>query len=86
VGAAVSAAVDLVLALLTQAQKISALIQQASASGSTELTADQWSQITGADDSAENALNAAIAAAVATPAPAGPVPSPPAETPPPAAS
>jgi len=36
------------------------LIQQAQANGQTELTPEQWAQITGNDDSAEAALTAAI--------------------------
>jgi len=63
--AAVSAAIDLLLELIANAQKIGAIIQAAQAAGSTTLTADQWSQIVGADDSAEAALTAAIARAKA---------------------
>lgn len=61
----VSAAVDLLVNLIEQAQKISTIIQAAQAAGSATLTADQWAQITGADDSAEAALTAAIAGAKA---------------------
>jgi hypothetical protein len=61
----ISAAVGLVTALLTNATRISALIQQATQSGSHVLTVDQWSQIIGADDSAEASLISAIAAAKA---------------------
>lgn len=61
----VTAAVDLLVALLSNAQKISQLIQAAQAAGQSTLTADQWAQITGADDSAEADLAAAIAAAKA---------------------
>lgn len=64
-GVAVSAAVDLLVALLQNAQSISQLIQTAQASGQTDLTAAQWATITGNDDSAEAALTAAIAAAKA---------------------
>jgi hypothetical protein len=60
---AISAAVDLLVALLQNAQQISQLIQTAQAGGQTTLTAEQWAQITGADDSAEASLTAAIAAA-----------------------
>jgi len=60
---AVSAAVDLVVALLQNATQISQLIQAAQAAGQTTLTAEQWATITGNDDSAETALTAAIAAA-----------------------
>jgi hypothetical protein len=62
---AVSAAVDLLVALLTNAQAISQIIQEAQASGSDVLTAEQWAVITGNDDSAEAALTAAIATAKA---------------------
>lgn len=61
----VAAAVDLIVELLSQAQKISQLIQTAQAAGQTDLTPAQWAQITGSDDSAEAALAAAIAAAKA---------------------
>jgi hypothetical protein len=62
---AISAAVDLLVALISNAQQISVLIQTAQASGAGTLTADQWATITGNDDSAEAALTAAIAAAKA---------------------
>lgn len=62
-GTAVSVAVDLLVALLNNASQIGQLIQQAQANGQTTLTADQWAQITGNDDSAEAALTAAIAKA-----------------------
>jgi len=62
---AVSAAIDLLLALIQNASQISQIIQEAQASGATKLTPDQWAQITGNDDSAEAALTAAIAAAKA---------------------
>ncbi len=65
-GTAVSVAVDLLVALLNNATQISQLIQQAQANGQTTLTSDQWSQITGNDDSAEAALTAAIAKAKGT--------------------
>lgn len=61
----VSAAIDLLVALIDNAQQISQLIQAAQASGQTSLTPAQWAQITGADDSAEAALTAAIATAKA---------------------
>lgn len=64
-GTAVSVAVDLLVALLSNATQISQLIAEAQASGQTTLTPDQWSKITGADDSAETALLSAIAAAKA---------------------
>ena len=61
----ITAAVDLLVALLSNASTISQLIQSAQAAGQTELTAAQWATITGADDSAEAQLSAAIAAAKA---------------------
>ena len=61
----VTAAVDLLLALLQNATKISEIIQTAQAAGQTTLTPEQWASITGDDDSAEAALTAAIAAAKA---------------------
>jgi len=64
-GPAVSAAIDLLVALITNAQQISTLIQNAQAAGQTDLTAAQWATIVGADNSAEAALTAAIAAAKA---------------------
>ena len=64
-GTALSAAVDLLVALITNAQQISTLIQTAQANGQTDLTPAQWATITGNDDSAEAALSAAIAAAKA---------------------
>jgi hypothetical protein len=62
---AVSAAIDLLVALLQNASQISQLIQTAQAAGQTNLTAEQWAVIVGNDDSAEAALAAAIAAAKA---------------------
>lgn len=59
----VAAAVDLLVELLAQAGNISQIIQSAQAAGQTTLTVEQWAQITGADDSAEAKLAAAIAAA-----------------------
>lgn len=59
-GPAVSVAVDLLVALLNNATQISQMIQSAQASGQTNLNTDQWATITGADDSAENALLKAI--------------------------
>lgn len=61
----IAAAVDLLVALISNAQQISQLIQTAQASGQTNLTAAQWETITGSDDSAESQLAAAIAAAKA---------------------
>ena len=62
---AVSAAVDLLVALLQNAGAISQIIQEAQNAGQTTLTPAQWATITGNDDSAEAALSAAIAAAKA---------------------
>lgn len=59
----VSAAIDLLLALLSQSTQISALIQKATAAGRTTLTADEWQTILDADTSARAALAASIAAA-----------------------
>ena len=68
----ISAAIGLVTALLSNATRISTLIQEAASSGSHVLNASQWSQIIGVDDSAEASLAAAIAAAkAATPAAPG---------------
>lgn len=61
----VSLAIDLLVELIAQAQKISSIVQTAQAAGSTTLTAEQWAQITADDDSAAAALAAAIAAAKA---------------------
>jgi len=59
----VSAALDLVIALLDNAQKISQLVQTAQAAGQTELPADAWQTIVSADNAAEGSLTAAIKAA-----------------------
>jgi hypothetical protein len=64
-GTAVSVAVDLLVALLNNASQIGTLIQQAQSNGQTNLTPEQWAQITGADNSAEAQLTAAIAKAKA---------------------
>jgi hypothetical protein len=63
--AEVSAAIDLLVELIEQAQKISLIVQTQQAAGLTTLTADQWASIVGDDDSAEAALTQAIAAAKA---------------------
>jgi hypothetical protein len=65
VAAEVSAAVDLLVALIDNAQQISTMIQAAQAAGQTTLTPAQWATIVGADNSAEAALMAAIASAKA---------------------
>lgn len=59
----VSAAIDLVIALLDNAQKISQLVQAAQAAGQTTLPADAWQTIVSSDDTAEGSLAAAIKAA-----------------------
>ena len=59
----VAVALDLLTALLANAQKISALIQQAQLSGSDTLPADAWQAIVSSDDQAEASLAAAIAKA-----------------------
>jgi 3'-phosphoadenosine 5'-phosphosulfate (PAPS) 3'-phosphatase len=53
----------LTLELIKQAGSISTIIQQVQASGATTLTPEQWAVITGADDSADTRLLAALAAA-----------------------
>jgi len=65
-GTAVSVAVDLLVALLNNASQIGSLIQQAQANGQTHLTPEQWAMITGADNSAEAQLAAAIGKAKST--------------------
>ena len=59
----VAEAVSLLLALLDRAAAISALIAKAQAEGRPNLTAEEWKQITNADDAARSELVAAIAAA-----------------------
>lgn len=61
----VTLAVDLLVALLNNAQSIGSIIQTAQNENRTTLTADEWSTIIGADDSAEAGVLAAIAAAKA---------------------
>lgn len=63
----VSVGIDLLVALLQNAQQISQLIQTAQASGSTTLPADAWNSIISADDAAEGSLAAAIAKATQVP-------------------
>lgn len=58
-------ALTLLNELLANASKISALVTTAQAAGQTTLTPEQWATVTGADDSAEASLTAAIAAAKA---------------------
>jgi hypothetical protein len=53
------AAIDMVLALLTRAQQISALVNKAQAEG-RDLTAEEWAEITQADDKARSDLALAI--------------------------
>lgn len=61
----ISTGIALVTDLLANAQKISSLIQQATAAGSLTLSAEQWAQIVGDRDSAEAGVLAAIAKAKA---------------------
>jgi hypothetical protein len=65
VAADISAAVDLLVALINNAQQISTMIQAAQGAGQTTLTPDQWATIIGADNSAEASLTQAIATAKA---------------------
>lgn len=62
---AVADALDLLVAAAQAVSQIAPIVKQAQAEGRTTLTADEWSQVTGADDSAEAALSTAIAAAKA---------------------
>jgi hypothetical protein len=62
---AVADALDLLVAAAQAAAQIVPIIKQAQAEGRTSLTADEWAQVTGSDDSAEAALSAACAAAKA---------------------
>lgn len=55
-----AAAIDLVLALLMQAQKISATVAQAQSEG-RDISAAEWAEITSADDAARKALADAVA-------------------------
>lgn len=59
----IATGLNLLTTLLAEAQKISGIIQAAQANGQTALTADQWSQIIGDDDSAEANLVAALTSA-----------------------
>jgi hypothetical protein len=60
-----AAALDLIVALLGNAQKIGAILQTVQAEGRTTLTPEEWAAVTGADDSAEAQVLAAIQAAKA---------------------
>ena len=53
------AAIDLVLSLLMQAQKISQMVAQAQSEG-REISSEEWAKILGDDDSARQALVDAI--------------------------
>lgn len=61
-GMPVGIAVDLLLALIENAARISTIVRQAQASGSDRLTKAQWHEITDLDDQARARLEAAIAA------------------------
>jgi len=56
----VSLAVDLLVALLQNAQQISQLVQQAQAKGKDTIDADAWQLIVGNADASESTLDAAI--------------------------
>ena len=56
----VDLAIELLLALLANSQRISALIQQARAEGREELTTAEWNQILSADDEARIRLLTAL--------------------------
>lgn len=56
-----AAAVELLLALITNASKISALIKQAKAEGREKLTPEEWQAILSADDAARKQLQDASA-------------------------
>ena len=62
---AIANAIDLAIAAMQAALQIQQMVQSATAQGRTTLTADEWSAITGAENSAEAALSAAIANAKA---------------------
>lgn len=48
------------ITLLQQAQAVSDIIRRANSEGRSELTADEWALITGADDAARQSLEDAI--------------------------
>jgi hypothetical protein len=58
---AITAAVDLLVAVLNNAASIGAIIQKAQTEGRANLTADEWATVTGGDDTAMAALAAEIA-------------------------
>lgn len=58
----ITAALELLLALLARTQEISALIAKVNAEGRTELTDAEWQVIVAADDEARARLEALIAA------------------------
>lgn len=60
----ISAAIELVLALLAQAQRISGVLAKAIAE-SRDISPDEWADIKAADDAARDELAAAIAKAEA---------------------
>jgi hypothetical protein len=59
------AAIDVVLALISRATAISAMIGKAQAEGRTELSTEEWDQVISENDAAREALAAAIAKAKA---------------------
>lgn len=62
---ALSAAIELALALIEQGARISILVRQARAEGRDSLSDEEWKQIIDEDDSAIAALESAIATAKA---------------------
>lgn len=58
----VTAALELLLALLARTQEISMLIAKLNAEGRTDLTDEEWATIIAADDLARARLEALIAA------------------------
>lgn len=59
---AVTAAIELLLALIDRAGAISALITKAKAEGRDDLTIEEWASILAADDAARASLEANIKA------------------------
>jgi len=63
----ITAALELLLALLARSSEISALIAKANGEGRETFTPDEWATIIAADDAARERLAALIAAARAQP-------------------